>query len=314
MRAMMLCVVGVVACSPEAARDVAPPEVGSSAGASSGTSGVGAAAGSGAGAGGLGGMIQGGASGSAGGGIGGSSNGGAGTGAGATGGASGSCGAATYAICEDFESTDLGAPPEGWTKHGEASGVDDSEARHGQRSLKLGAIPVWERRIHHDATMLGASHWGRIYYKVGLPVPDAFVHSTLVAFGGEGPTSGSGEFRVVDTVKTAGAGASHQFLYNVQPQNGGEFGATTGYDWTFDGEWHCAEWFVDATTQSFRFYFDGAEALTIENGSGNYANTDLPSSFSELRVGWINYQEAPPGFTAWIDDVAVGDERIGCED
>lgn len=261
----------------------------------------------------------GGGSGPGGSGGGGTSGGSGGASAGTGGQAGGTglgCAAASYAICEDFEDTDVGATPEGWTKHGDASGVDDAEARLGARSLKLGAIPVWERRIYHDASMLGSSHWGRIFYKVQLPVPDAFVHSTLVAFGGEGPNIGEAEFRVVDTVKQAAdtpdIGSTHQFLYNVQPQSSGEFGTGTDYDWTFDGQWHCAEWYVDAATQTYRFYFDGTEAISIENGAGNYSGTELPDGFSEIRVGWINYQESPPGFTAWIDELAVGDQRIGC--
>ncbi len=228
------------------------------------------------------------------------------------------CEAHSYVLCEDFEHTDAGNIPEGWSKHGDAAGVDDQEARHGNRSLKLGAIPSWERRIYHDSEALGSSHYGRIFYRVALPVPDAFVHSTLVAFAGSGPNVGPAEFRVVDTVKqavdTPDVASRHQFLYNVQPQNSGEFGTGTSYDWYFDGEWHCAEWFVDADTQTYRFWFDGSQELEIVNGAGDYSGTELPQSFGEVRVGFINYQEAAPGFTAWIDDVALDHERIGCSD
>ena len=34
--------------------------------------------------------------------------------------------------------------------------------------------------------------------------------------------------------------------------------------------------------------------------------------FSDFRVGWTTYQNAPPGFTAWIDEVAIDANRIGC--
>jgi hypothetical protein len=228
------------------------------------------------------------------------------------------CSAHDYVICEDFESTAVGGTPDGWTKHGDASGVVDDEARHGTRSLRLGAIVSWERRIYNDASALGAAHWGRIFYKVELPVPDAFVHSTMVALFGSGPLSGPAEYRVVDTVKqavnTPDIGSRHQFLYNVQPQSSGEFGRGTSYDWTFDGEWHCAEWHIDAAIQSYHFYYDGIEELGFEDGAGNYEDSDIPTSFSEVRVGWINYQEAPPGFVAWIDDIALDEERIGCDE
>jgi len=243
-------------------------------------------------------------------------------GAGATGGVGGSggggCSSGDYAICEDFESTELGDVPEAWTQHGDAIGVADDVVHSGQRSLRMDAIPVWERRIYHDASALGSAHWGRIFYRVELPVPDAFVHSTIVALSGDGPRYGASEFRVVDTVKqavgTPDVGSLHQFLYNVQPENSGEFAREGPYDQAFDDEWHCAEYRIDASNQSYALYIDGEEELSFEDGAGEYDRSDIPESFDELRIGWINYQEAPPGFTAWIDDIAFGSDRIGCGD
>ncbi len=218
---------------------------------------------------------------------------------------------ADYLICEDFEATDVGDTPEGWTKHGDATSVDDAEAYRGSRALKIYPIASGQRRIYHDASLLPSSHWGRMYYKVALPVPDAFVHSTMVALLGDGPNVGEAEYRVVDTVKMSSS-AKHQFLYNVQP-NGPEFGKGSAYDYTFDGEWHCAEWYIDAENQAYRFFYDGDEIITFENGPGNYDDSEIPDGFSELRVGWNNYQSAPPGFTAWLDEIALDDERIGCD-
>jgi hypothetical protein len=148
---------------------------------------------------------------------------------------------------------------------------------------------------------------------VQLPTPEAFVHSTIVTFYGDGPDIGNAEFRVVDTVKDAKtggfAGGKHQFLYNVQP-DGAEFGAGSDYDYTFDGVWHCAEWHVDAGAQAVEVFFDGTK-VQLNPGNG-YPGAKLPMSFTEVRLGWNNYQSAPPGFTAWVDDFAVDDQRVGC--
>lgn len=237
---------------------------------------------------------------------------------GGNGGGPGGCSEGDYILCEDFESTEIGEIPEGWTKHGDEIAVADDAAFSGQRSLKADAIPVWERRIYHDAALLGNAHWGRIFYRVELPVPDAFVHSTLVALSGDGPRNGASEYRVVDTVKqavdTPDVGSLHQFLYNVQPEDSGEFAREGPYDQAFDAEWHCAEYRIDASDQSYALFIDGAEELSFEDGAGEYDRSDIPDSFAELRIGWINYQEAPPGFTAWIDDIAFAEERIGCGD
>ena len=293
----------------------------------------------GSGAGGSGGVTPGGSgggSGSAGGsgGSGGAAGSGSGTGGGPSGGTGGSaidaasdrqpsppgdgsiggpsrCTAGKYLICEDFESTAEGAVPTGWTKHGGAAVAADDAAR-GTHALKISAAASGERRIYTDAAKLGSGHWGRIFYKVQVPVPGVFVHSTIVALRGIGPTRGSEEVRVVDTVKDANG--KHQFLYNVQP-SGAEFGKGSPYNWTFDGKWHCAEWHIDGPTQSYHFYYDGAEvtSIALDNGPMKYAGTDIPPVFADLRIGWYNYQSAAPGFVAWIDEVALDSNRIGCD-
>ncbi|AUX36806.1 MULTISPECIES: hypothetical protein [Sorangium] len=232
------------------------------------------------------------------------------------------CASGKYILCEDFEGTDAGGIPQGWTKHGDAIAVADDQAASGNRSLKMGPVPNGERRIYHDASQLGSGHWGRIRYRVQLPVPDAFVHSTLVALQGVGPTTGPQEVRVVDTVKedkdgwdNDGNGSHIQYIYNVQP-SGAEFGKASTYDWYYEDRWHCVEWHIDGPTQSYDFYLDGErlDQISIANGPGNYEGSQIPDAFSEVRIGWNNYQSAPPGFTAWIDDVALDDERIGCEE
>jgi hypothetical protein len=238
------------------------------------------------------------------------------------------CSGGGYLICEDFEDTALGAVPEGWSKFGDPVGVADDQAASGTKSLKMSESEDW-RAMNRDASSLPTTHWGRIRYRVDADVPDAFVHSTMVSFSGQSPDDGLDlNVRVVDTVKqSAGNGGAHQFLYNVQPPNNTrpEFGRGSSYDYEFDGEWHCVEWFIDSSEQAYRFFFDGTEVeeLALHNGPGVYDgphvdpneddHTDIPSSWGELRVGWINYQGAPPGFTTWIDDVAIAEQRVGCE-
>jgi hypothetical protein len=232
------------------------------------------------------------------------------------GGASG-CAASTRIVCEDFESTAVGAIPMGWTRVGATSlsGVDAAQAARGIHSLKLDAVANGPRRITFPAASFGSAHWGRIFYKVQTPAPTPasnVVHSTLVALAGANPQGpGSEEVRVVDTVEnTQGL---HQFIYNVQPQ-GPEFGTGSAYNWRYDGVWHCAEWHIDAGNQSYQFFFDGTEITQIAkaNGAGNFNGTGIPSVFTSIAVGWYNYQAVSPGFVAWIDEIAIDANRIGC--
>ena len=324
---------GVAACSSEAAKsEGAGTPGGNMAGATpGGSANAGGAAPSADGGSvsgdGSAGAANGGAGGAPGGGGGGPASASAGHGAGGNAGDGGDdnagapgrtgCRARDLLLCEDFEGTDLGAVPAGWTRHGDLAAVDASDAHGGSRALRLGSAANAERRIYHDAKLLGSAHWGRIYFKVQTPVPDAFVHSTLVSLLGNGPKNGRSEYRPIDTVKqavdTRDVGGRHNFLYNVQIIGKKEFGAETSYDYTFDAKWHCAEYHLDYADQSFTLYFDGKDVLHFTRGAGNFDASDIPNQFDELRVGWINYQSAPPGFTAFIDDIAFDDQRIGCE-
>jgi len=229
------------------------------------------------------------------------------------------CTAGKYLLCEGFEGPTGNTPPSGWTRQGNATIADDQAAR-GAHALKLtpAADKGYGFYTFGNAESFPAAHWGRVFYRVQTPPPDAFVHASIAAYQGDGPEIGASTFRVVDTVKMAAPTSTHQFLYNVQITGGSEFSKQGPYNWMFDGAWHCAEWFVDGANQAYQFYFDGAEVtqMRIMNGAGNYGSgsnkTNLPMMFNDFRVGFITYQNAPPGFTAWVDEVAIDAQRIGC--
>jgi hypothetical protein len=242
------------------------------------------------------------------------SNGGVGAAGGAT-----SCASGAHSICEDFENTAEGAVPTGWEKVGNVGAATDA-AHRGTQSLKIGAATNGARRMRLTGSRveaLGGTHWGRIFYKVETPAPvptSGVIHSTIVAWDAMSPVSGNNEVRVVDTVEDSQG--RHQYLFNVQTESRGEFGKGSSYDFSYDGAWYCTEWHVDYSTQLYRFFLDGEEldSIGIMNGAGNFQNSELPSVFTALSVGWNNYQQAPsPGFVAWIDDLAIGSERIGCD-
>lgn len=228
-----------------------------------------------------------------------------------------SCDGHDYLLCLDFEDDEIGGIPAGWTRNGDLVSVQDDLAHLGVHSLRTDAQPEWRRRIEHDASMIGPSHWGRVFYRVAQPIPDAdLVHSTHVSLIGVGPNIGEAEYRYFDSIKASSTGQGIenrlQFIFNVQP-SGPEFAQGTGWlERYYEDVWHCAEWHVDAADQSYAFYYDGEELFSFANGPGNFAESEIPDSYSTITLGWTNYQSAPPGFTAWYDDFAIDDERIGC--
>ncbi len=122
---------------------------------------------------------------------------------------------------------------------------------------------------------------------------------------------GGQEDRIVDTVEAQG-NHTHQWLFNI-PDDG--CCTSSQYSWTFDAAWHCAEWYVDLTTKSFRFFSDSVEVKALK--FTNRTASEIPASYTALILGATYYQgDTLTGpFTMWIDDLAINDAQsgqIGC--
>jgi hypothetical protein len=247
-------------------------------------------------------------------GTGGSSTGGQGGGpaAGTGGAAGGTTSGCAYKLCEGFESGSVGALPTGWTAYNgygndamKGLALASDQAHSGTMSLKSSSMTPGEERIQKSLAALGATankHWGRIFYKVQTPVPKTsagvYFHTTMVAL------EGTIENRVVDSVQAPDG--THQWIYNIPDDS-----CCTGsaYDWTFDADWHCAEWYVDVTMKSYRFFTDSTEVTSL--AFTNNANAKM-SSYTAIVVGSIFYQTPPSPFVLWLDDLAIDDAQIGC--
>ena len=227
------------------------------------------------------------------------------------------------ALLVDFESTPDGQVPTGFTKQGNCEVVSIG-SHSGRKCLQMNPAERGPRRIvwKSDAVrQLGGSHWGRLYLKVKTPTPVpivppgrnfAVIHSSIVEAAGTSPLHNDPIWvRLADTC--TGPDGNLQWLYNVWVTPRPEFGKGSPYKYKFTGEWTLVEWFVDYATQTYQLFIDGKEIpeVKLNNGAGNFAGTEIPPFFESLAFGWNNYQSAGPGFMAWIDDIAVGHERIG---
>ncbi len=256
----------------------------------------------------------GGAAGSQAGGSGGSQSSGGAAAPGGSGGAlSAGCAGKNYKLCEDFETGTVGSAPTGWTRfngYGTASAQDQTlstEQFHaGAQALKSISGKKGVSRVQKSLSSLGATatkHWGRIFYKVQVPTPSVnfYLHVTFVSL------MGASENRIVDTVQQSNS-AKHQWLFNNPNDQGGKASA---YDWTYDAGWHCAEWYVDVGTKSYRFFSDSSEvqALTFVGQDNQMSN------YTSIIVGATHYQDGalPTPFVIWFDDLAVDDARVGCQ-
>lgn len=223
-------------------------------------------------------------------------------------------------IFEDFESTKIGEIPKGFTKKGACAVVGDV-AHSGMQALKLDAAVKGMRGLEKtgaEIAALGGQHWGRLFYKVQLPAavpPEGkSAHATMVAGAAQSPLDQDPiEVRLMGM--SIGPKDGFKYLYNVQPRKGRkEFGTHSRAKQTFTDAWTLAEWYVDHATQTYRFFINGQELtdVGVQKGAGNFAGAEIPAVFERMTFGWNNYQPVTgDGFVVWIDDLAVGKDRIG---
>jgi hypothetical protein len=209
----------------------------------------------------------------------------------------------------------VGALPTGWTQYngyGAASPQNvvlaTDQFHSGKMSLKSDDLgKSGAARAQHSLSALGATastHWGRIFYKVENPAPKptgGVWHNTWTSL-----TGSMGENRIVDTVENTGG--MHQWLYNL-PSDGCSEGSA--YNWGYDTAWHCAEWYVDSTAHSYRFFTDGTEVTTI--GFTGKTCDMMSSPYTDVIVGSTSYQMPSAPWIMWFDDLAIDDTQIGCQ-
>ena len=232
--------------------------------------------------------------------------------------------AADVLFAEDFDTTPVGEIPKGFTKTG-AAGVAEDFAHSGKHSLRIEPATRGGRLITLPppaAAAVGGEHWGRFYLRVKLPAPapivpegkaTAIIHSTLVSGKATSPLANDPiEVRMAGTITTMTSG--FKWLYNVQPKQRKEFGATSKTTSQYSDHWTLVEWHADHATQTYEFFVDGQEVgdIGIHKGAGKFEGAEIPATFDSLSFGWTNYQPASgEGFTAWIDDLVLSKKRVG---
>jgi len=222
-------------------------------------------------------------------------------------------------LSENFESTAVGAIPDGFTKTG-AIAVEQGVAHSGTHALQIEPAVRGGRFISlapDKVAAMGGEHWGRMYFKVKTPTPmptGRLIHITLADGKGISPLAND----LID-VRLATLlfypNGDYGWFYNVQPPNGRkEFGPKSTTMQKFNDEWTLLEWHADAATQTYAFFVNGKEVTDIgqSKGAGNYEGIEIPAAFQTLSIGFTNYQPATrEGFTVWVDDIAVGKKRLG---
>lgn len=205
-------------------------------------------------------------------------------------------------LCLDFESTKFQN-----IALGSNVIVDDKISKSGNRSIHFktnnnnDGSAQWYGGFVKTLHPVPGTHWGRLYYKIeDIANPADYTHITFAA--ASTPVT---DVRLVDTVR--GPQGTHQYLYNFPDDKGG---MASSYDWQFDDQWVCVEWYVDFSKQTYQFYREGELVSQI---SGNVANDHggIPEQFKTFYFGGQVYQKGPE-VTGWLDDIVLSKDRRGC--
>jgi hypothetical protein len=246
---------------------------------------------------------------------------------------------ATALFCDDFEAYATGSPPGApWSSNmnGGTVAVDTTHVHSGAHSVKFSAAMATGYRsvlidLQNTAFLPTASNvvYGRMMFWLDS-APSTSVHWTFIdgegkvpgqsyralyRYGGQLPISNGADF----------LGSQLMANYDTPDSYGSPAVGPSSDCWLHSdmkvvpvATWTCAEWKFDGASNAMQFWQNGEEITSLAmTGTGqgcvNQAATYPWSapSFDRIDLGWESYQ-ADDARTIWIDDVAIGTEKIGC--
>ena len=231
------------------------------------------------------------------------------------------CAGSGLLLCEDFES---GALDKGtWTVVGNAPVIDGVQAARGSKALHVSITGNGASYIKETKTFPAKdnTYWGRAFvYFNALPTPSGaftYAHWTVLAASGTGTV---GEIRETGQLQAAGN------IFGVGTDSTAT-DAGTG-DWTTSDDdpkgapkpvptksWVCLEWLHAGSTNETRFFWDAVEHPSLHTTStvhGGNTHAYILPEFTNVWLGWQEYQSATEPFELWIDEIAIDSSRIGC--
>ncbi len=225
------------------------------------------------------------------------------------------CDEGDFKVCENFEKGEVGQIPEGWSLKKPATvGIQADQAARGEQSLRIdiagGKGTVIAMMKRENLGDLAHRHYGRMFYRIQGPGFPESIHFDVME--GDGPWAGhQNAVRFAATGYGPGTATSNwAWIYNVQPFDpvGTEF-VTRGDRSAHPriDQWMCLEWLLDADAQEAQYFDDGVPI--------GYLHIDTERSeipvLTNISVGMQKFQQTG-ALRAWVDEVALDDERIGC--
>ncbi len=219
-----------------------------------------------------------------------------------------------FNLCESFETYDDGAKPDPAIWRSGAVAVDSARAARGKKALHIvgastGGAEKYIRETKFIPSNGGA--YGRMFLWVEKrPFNVPFLHVSYVEVSA-GATGGGYDLRYGNHF-AGGATKPLAWGLNIDPHTGSEGGMRDNEPFT-EKTWHCVEWFLDPKANEARFWFDGREKTTLHwlNSRSTDPSYAFPD-FKSIAVGVATYHPSDIPVEAWIDEVVIHSERVGC--
>ena len=230
------------------------------------------------------------------------------------------CAQANVQLCEDFESGALDTKV--WTVNGNAPVIDGVHVARGNKALHVSKTGNGASYIKETKTFpaVNNTYFGRAFVWFSqLPTAPGmtYAHWTFIAASGTGT---QGEIRLSGQLQNG------KNLFGVGTDSGNDPNGTG--DWTNSdddpagaptpvptGKWACIEWMHDGATNETRFWWDAVEHPSLYTSSTKHGGNAKPyilPTFTNVWLGWQEYQTSAEPFELWLDEIAIDKERIGC--
>lgn len=238
------------------------------------------------------------------------------------------CAGGDFLLCDGFESTAIDTERWKIEKWGDSNVVEVTEefAARGAKSVHFHAVSGASAAYIKTTAIFPVAdntYYGRMFLRVKSYATQVdYAHWTVIEAAGKLQPSDTQE----TAIRVGGQYSSGKNYWGVGTDHG-----PTG-DWTNNDNdptgapvppptntWTCLEWLHSGADDTTKLFIDGIEhpslatdKRVIHYGGDQTADYLMPE-FSSVAVGWWQYQAAPESFDVWVDEVALDDERIGCD-
>jgi hypothetical protein len=222
-----------------------------------------------------------------------------------------------WKFCESFEDVAAGGAPNPavWTRNANDVVVAKGRAARGSQALHVGPLKGGSHYINESKSFeaTGPVFYGRMFlwvesFPVESPQPPTTVYHWDF-FEATGQPDGGGF-----AVRLGGHNRASGELFlrlNIEPHSA--LPETGLFDKNFPMKarrWYCIEWFLDGPKSEARFWYDGVERTDLhwQKTKPEYV---FPA-FRSMKFGWYEHQGSKTPYEAYIDEIVLDTQRIGC--